>query len=291
VIVNFGSVNIDHVYRVAHMPAPGETLAVKSYEKFLGGKGANQSISIVRAGGEVRHVGAVGPDGGWVVEQLEQAGVATSHLNRVDAPTGHAVIAVDDAGENQILICSGANLCLTEQQIEAELRSADQGAWVLLQNETNLTQEIVKQARRAGCKVAYSAAPFVAEDTLALIDQVDLVCVNAVEAAALADALGCAIADVPCPMLLVTRGSDGSVLFHEGNLAEQTAFEVTAVDTTGAGDTFLGAFLARYVTGDGLEQALQFASAASALQVTRPGAAAAIPARDEVEQFLKERGK
>lgn len=289
-ILNFGSINIDHVYRVARMPAPGETLAVKSYERFLGGKGANQSIAIAKSGGTLRHIGAVGADGDWALAKLNAAGVAPGFVARVDAPTGHAVICVDNDGENQILICGGANQALTQPQVNASLDAATGlGHWVLLQNETNLTTEIVRQAKARGFRVAYSAAPFVAEQTLPLLEAVDLLAVNALEAEALARALNVPLNDLPVPSLLMTRGSEGAVFRAEGEDIEQPAFAVDPVDTTGAGDTFLGAFLARMTTGDEPAEALRFASAASALQVTRPGAADAIPDQSDVEQFLKER--
>ncbi len=289
-ILNFGSINIDHVYRVARMPAPGETLAVKSYDRFLGGKGANQSIAIAKSGGTVRHVGAVGTDGDWALGKLNAAGVAPSHIARVEAPTGHAVITVDDYGENQILICGGANHALTLAQVNAALDGCTGlGHWVLLQNETNLTAQIVRQAKARGFRVAYSAAPFVAEQTLPLLETIDLLAVNAVEAEALSTAMNVAPENLPVPSLLVTRGAGGAAYHAEGEAIEQPAFAVEPKDTTGAGDTFLGAFLAHLTTGNEAAAALRFASAASAIQITRPGAADAIPALNEIEQFLEER--
>ena len=289
-ILNFGSINIDHVYRVTHMPAPGETLAVKSYERFLGGKGANQSIAIAKSGGTVRHIGAVGADGDWALGKLNAAGVAPAHVARVEEPTGHAVIAVDDYGENQILICGGANQALTLAQVDAALDGCTGlGHWVLLQNETNLTAQIVRQAKARGFRVAYSAAPFVAEHTLPLLETIDLLAVNALEAEALSRAMNVALEDLPVPSLLVTRGEEGAAYVAEGEAIEQTAFSVEPKDTTGAGDTFLGAFLAHLTTGNEADAALRFASAASAIQITRPGAADAIPGLSEIEQFLEER--
>ena len=288
-ILNFGSINIDHVYRVPHMPAPGETLPVSSYDRYLGGKGANQSIAIAKAGGTVRHIGAVGSDGGWALEKLRAAGVGTEHIAEAGQATGHAIITVDDAGENQILICGGANRCFTEAQIAQNLDGADADKdWVLLQNETNLASTIVHTAKQRGFKIAYSAAPFIAGDTIPLLEDIDLLVVNALEAEALAEAIGLDPAKLPVDQVLITRGGDGASLHAKGEVIRQDAFKVTPVDTTGAGDTFLGSFLALLDSGAGAQQALQYASAASALQVTRPGAADAIPAYDDVQAFLKE---
>jgi len=289
-IVNFGSVNIDHVYRVARMPQPAETVVARSYRRYLGGKGANQSIAIVRSGGEVRHVGAIGPDGNWMAEELRTAGVDPSRLARVDEPTGHAIIVVDDAGENQILVSGGANLCISPDRVEKELSAlAGGGHWVLLQNEVNGVPDIVARAKAAGFTVAYSAAPFVAEAAMAVIDDVDLLALNQLEAEALAKAAGTTVADLPVAQLLVTRGAEGAFLRAGGTIIEQPAFAVTALDTTGAGDSFLGAFLARCTSGAAAAEAMRYAAAAAALQVTRPGAAAAIPYHAEVMRFLAEK--
>lgn len=288
-ILNFGSINIDHVYRVPHMPAPGETLPVTGYERFLGGKGANQSIAIAKAGGNVRHIGAVGTDGGWALEKLQGAGVGTDHVAKTEEATGHAIITVDDAGENQILICGGANQALTGDQISGNLDEADPTRdWVLLQNETNLGAYIVDTARARGFKIAYSAAPFIARDTIPLLSKIDLLVVNALEAEALALELEVETAELPVDHVLITRGSEGASSYSGDHEIKQNAFKVTPIDTTGAGDTFLGSFLALISNNLAAAEALSYAAAASALQVTRPGAADAIPARAEVEEFLKE---
>lgn len=286
-IINFGSLNIDHVYRVAHMPAPGETLAVKSYKRFLGGKGANQSIAIAKSGGDVRHVGAIGKDDRWSSDALRRAGVSPDHLAEVDAPTGHAVIMVNDDGENQILTHGGANQHLTHEQVVHELNEGGgEGNWVLLQNETNLAFDIVREARDRGFKIAYSAAPFVASDALPVLEFVDLVAVNQIEAQALAQAGGREAVEQGRLAMLVTKGRDGAVYHSSGRVHAQSAFDVRPVDTTGAGDTFLGAFLARFTMDGDVKGALRYAAAASAIQITRPGAAEAIPDQQEVLAFL-----
>ena len=227
----------------------------------------------------------------WLVgRQLAAAGVPLDNVARVDGPTGHAVITVDDAGENQILICGGANRTLSLMQIESALKACTGlGHWVLLQNETNLTTEIVRQAKAHGFRVAYSAAPFVANQTLPLLESIDLLAVNALEAEALCAAMRVPPEALPVPSMVVTRGSEGAVYYVEGEMIEQPAFHVDPVDTTGAGDTFLGAFLAHLTTGNEADAALRFASAASAIQITRPGAADAIPELQEIERFLEER--
>ncbi len=281
---------MDYVYRVSAMPAPGETLAAKSFERFLGGKGVNQSIAIHKSGGDVAHVGAVGPDGDWVLGKIKEQGLSLSLIQEVTASTGHAVILVDDEGENQIVIYSGANLELTFDQIDDVLNSFEsKDNWILLQNETNLTAEIAMKAKVKGFKVAYAAAPFEAEAAWEMIGAVDLLAVNEGEAAQLSEHLGVALDEKIIPHVLITKGAAGAEFRAKGQVFEQSAFGVAATDTTGAGDTFLGAFLANYCEGVEANDALRFASAASAIQVTRAGAAEAIPSKAEVETFLKER--
>ncbi|WP_108882363.1 PfkB family carbohydrate kinase [Anderseniella sp. Alg231-50] len=288
-IFNFGSINVDHVYRVAEMPAPGETLVASSYQKLLGGKGINQSIAIARAGQVPVHVGAVGGDDHWTMEQVKNFGIDTSHIAQSADPTGHAVIYVDDAGENQIVIFGGANQDLKPVQIEKAFKACHGGDhWVLVQNETNLLADIVDQSKAAGFKVAYSAAPFVADTAAELIDKIDLLAVNEVEAEATARLLGVEVSEIAVPEILITKGSKGVEFHSHGERHHHPAFQVDAVDTTGAGDTFLGSFLAGHSQAAEIGQSLRYASAASALQVTRPGAAVAIPAREDVETFLKQ---
>ncbi len=292
-ITNFGSINIDNFYRVPAFPQPGETLLVDEHLRGLGGKGANQSTALAAAGATVRHIGAVGSDGAWTVEMLSQAGVDVSGIETVNLPTGHAVIPVDDAGENYILVHSGANHALTEAQVQTAVSTVASGDWVLLQNETNLTQYIVETARSKGVRICYSAAPFIEELAMPLLSLVDLIVVNELEAAALAAHFGGQEADIPVPGLIVTRGTKGataSLNRVDGNGQEThvPAFKVDAVDTTGAGDTFLGYFLASIDRGEAPATALRQASAAAALQVSRPGAADAIPNVEEVNAFLAE---
>lgn len=288
-IFNLGSINIDHVHRVARLPGPGETIADTGYAAGLGGKGANQSLAAAAAGAQVHHVGAVGADGGWIRERLAAAGVAVEGLATVEAATGHAVVLVEDSGENQIVIHGGANRALTKDQIAAALARARPGDWFLAQNETNLIAEGFAMARAAGLRTAYAAAPFDAAAAAGLIGLVDLLAVNEVEAGQLAAHLG--TGQVEVPELLVTLGSRGARLTAGGKVTEVAAFAVTPVDTTGAGDCFLGWFLAARDRGADAAEALREASAAAAIKVTRMGAADGIPARAEVEAFLAERGR
>ncbi|MFK7942040.1 MAG: ribokinase [Paracoccaceae bacterium] len=285
-ILSIGSINIDHVYRVSHHPHPGETLADQGYASHLGGKGANMSLAATLAGARVAHVGAVGSDGLWCRDRLAASGVDVSGVAEIEVATGHAIIMVDDAGENVILIHAGANRVLTEAQIETAVSQAAPGDWLLVQNETNLVGFAAKLARETGLNVAYAAAPFDTAMAREVLPYVDLLAVNSIEASQLAEALGARPDALPVPAVLVTCGAKGARFRDRQGSYEVDAFAVKPVDTTGAGDTFFGYFLARLDEGFEPEEALLHASAASAIQITRHGAADAIPASSEVNTFL-----
>ena len=282
-VYNLGSINIDHVYRLTHLPAPGETIGSESYTLGLGGKGANQSVAAAKAGAEVRHIGAIGADD-WPRERMAGYGVGTEAIARADAATGHAIILVDNAGENSIILHPGANHALDPQAVAQALAGIGPGDTLLLQNETTLQVEAARIARKAGARVIYSAAPFDVETVRAILPHADILAMNEGEAEAMTAALG-----TPDLAMLVTLGPRGAEYRTPGAAAITVpGFKVEAVDTTGAGDCFAGNFAAALDRGDDPQAAMRFAAAASALQVTRPGAGDAMPARAEVEAFLKD---
>ncbi|MEL7349172.1 MAG: PfkB family carbohydrate kinase [Pseudomonadota bacterium] len=282
----FGSINIDHVYAVPHAPVAGETLAAAGYEAFLGGKGANQAIAAARAGAPVRLAGAVGQGAEGALAELAGAGVNTEGVAQLAAPTGHAVIYVEPSGENRIVIFGGANRALTPAVLEAALAAARPGDWWLTQNETALVAESMAAARAKGLRTAHAAAPFDPEACAAVLPHTDLLAVNEGEAAALASHLETVPEALPVPMTLVTRGGEGATWRDAAGTQTVPAFAVAAVDTTGAGDCFLGTLLAGLDTGLATGDALRRAAAAAAITVTRPGAASAIPNRAAVDAFL-----
>lgn len=289
-VYNLGSINADHVYRLPHLPAPGETLAALSYAVGLGGKGANQSVAAARAGAEVHHVGAIGADGRWMVERMTAAGVDCRHVAEIAEASGHAIIEVDPQAENLILIYPGANRAITVEAVEAALAEAGPGDWLVMQNETSAQVEAARIAQAKGLKVAYSAAPFDADAVRAVLPHVSLLLVNEIEAEQLCAALGVGLKDLPVADILVTLGAKGAVWHALAAGVEHpgAAFRVAAVDTTGAGDTYAGYLIAALSEGQGPEAAMRLAAAAAALKVTRTGAADAVPARAEVEAFLEE---
>ena len=287
----FGSINLDHFYALPHLPAPGETLAASGYRKELGGKGANQSVAAARAGARVRHVGAVGVDGDAALFDLEAAGVDCRGVQRLDGPTGHAVILVDQTGENSIVLHAGANRALSCEAALAALEGVELDDILLLQNETAHQATVAEAAMGLGMDVIYSAAPFDLEAVQAVLPFVNTLVMNAVEAAQLQDALGVDFADLPVSNIIVTRGSEGASWHSRGmETIHVPALPVAVVDTTGAGDCFAGALAAALDQGALPEDAMRFAAAAAALQVTRPGTAAAMPLLAEIEALLGEGG-
>jgi ribokinase len=283
VIYNLGSINLDHVYRVPHLPLPGETLGASGYSVGLGGKGANQSVAAARAGARVCHIGAVGPDGDWARRTLADFGVDVTGVQVLATPTGHAIINVDTAGENAIVLFPGANVVLDEDAVAAALAGAGPGDTLMLQNETSGQEAAARLAAARGLRVIYSAAPFDVAAVRAVLPYVSLLAVNAVEAAQLTAALGRA----PDLDMIVTRGAQGAEWFSpESEPLFVPSFPVTPVDTTGAGDCFIGTLAAALDAGDDRLTALRRASAAAAIQVTRPGASTAMPTAQEVTAFL-----
>lgn len=289
-VFNLGSINVDLFYSVPHFPAPGETLTTLDHQRTLGGKGANQSIALAKAGAQTIHIGATNPADDWLTAQMREDGVDITHIQPSNLATGHAIVAVNSDGENQIMLCPGANRGIDMATACAVLDQASAGDWALLQNETNGGDEFVAAATARGLKLAYSAAPFEAEIAAKLLPVTDLLVVNEGEAASLSEMLGSPVSEYGLAHLVITRGGDGADYFGEAGTLHQPALTVNPVDTTGAGDCFFGYFLAALASEQSVATALSMASAAAAIQVTRPGAATAIPTADEVTSFLADHG-
>ncbi len=287
--MNIGSINVDHVYRVPYFVKPGETLPSKSYQRVLGGKGANQSVALARAGENVKHIGVIGDDHTWIIEELQSSKVDTSSIEVGSVATGHALIQVDDNAENCILLFSGANHELDINSLSDKLTGFEKGGWVLFQNEMPNLNQMISLVKEMGARVAVNPAPF--DDAAKAIDYdlVDLLIVNDLEAEELAKTKGHGdlgkLAEL-CPVVIITRGTQGAICYSGDETIEVPAFKVDAVDTTGAGDTFVGYVLSSVVQELPLKEAMQRASAASALAVTKAGASVAIPTSAEVDQFL-----
>jgi ribokinase len=291
-IFNIDSLNIDDVYGVSHIVRPGETLASDVFHEYPGGKGLNQSLAIARAGGRVNHVGLVGDDGTWLRDLLRDNGADTAGIEAVAAPSGRAIIQVDACGQNSIILFGGANRLLSTERIERALARGGPGDTVLAQNETSSVSHVLLSARRRGFRVCFNPAPMSPEVLDYPLDCVDLFILNETEAGELSRGAPPLEAAVilrerhPGAEVLLTMGKDGAVLFAHGERFSVEAVKVEAVDTTGAGDTFIGYFLAGRQGGMPPEECLRLAARAAAMSVTRHGAADSIPGRAEVDAWV-----
>ena len=279
-IVVVGSLNVDHTLRVPRIPAPGETLTSSSMLTCFGGKGANQAVAAARAGGRVAMIGCVGVDdfGTRYIEALKAEGIDTSGISRSEAPTGSAFIAVDEAGENSIIVNPGANHAITPADIEKQaerIRAADA---LLLQLECPLpvVRRVAEIAREAGVKVILNPSPL-SEAFLADRFDVDVLIVNEGEAAKITPDRD--LKQARCAQLIITRGAESTLSITEAGVSEFAPPKVTPVDTVGAGDTFAGAFA---VSND-----IAFANAAGALATLKAGAQPSIPTREAIMAFCQ----
>lgn len=291
-ILNFGSLNIDNVYRVDHFIRPGETMSSLGMEVFCGGKGLNQSIAIARAGAQVWHAGAVGKsDGGKLLSLLAESGVNTEYVRKTEGVSGHTIIQVDQSGQNCIILYGGANQEITPEQVDETLAHFEQGDILLLQNEINGLEGLIGKAAEKGMKIWLNPSP-VTEELLRLpLELVDCFILNEIEGA---DICGREAKEEEIPLLLrqkypravilLTLGSRGCIYYDGDRRYEQPAFRVNAVDTTAAGDTFTGYFIASVVKGSSVPDALYKAALAAALAVMEKGAAPSIPWEKQVEQ-------
>lgn len=285
-VLNVGSLNIDHVYRVETIARPGETVASSDYRRFAGGKGANQSIALARAGATVLHAGAVGPEGQWLRRTLRDDGVDVRHVRVLDEPGGHAVIQVETSGQNSIVIYGGANHRIDVGRIRDVLSDRGSGDVLLLQNEINGVGDLISAGSDAGLRVVLNPAPMTAQVADYPLEHVDMLIVNEHEGRALCERLDAAADDVleslrqrfPDTDICLTMGAAGAVLQRAGGaLTRREAPRVHALDTTAAGDTFIGYLLASLGSGADDGTALWRACRAAALSVTKAGAVDSIP--------------
>jgi ribokinase len=284
-----GSANLDFVVRAPKIPAPGETVLGRDFKTFPGGKGANQSVASARAGGAITHMLLGLGDDAYAVPleaSLTGAGVQLHVVRTPDQPTGTAFICVSDDAENAITVAPGANAALRPEH----LPSLSGFTHLLLQLETPLDSvtAYAKAARAAGVTVVLNAAPAQALPA-ELLAHTDVLVVNEGELATVSAHQG-SIAEclerIEVATVVVTLGHHGSCTRHHGEFLMQTAYPITPVDTTGAGDTFCGTLVAGLSQGQAMQQALQYASAASALACTNWGAQTAIPQAAKVQDFM-----
>ncbi len=314
-IYNAGSLNIDDVFRTSHIVRAGETLPSRSLVRYAGGKGLNQTTALTRAGVRVCHFGRIGEDGMFLKQGLEADGVDVSGIVVADEPTGHAIIQVADDGENAIVLFGGANRTWGRADIDRLLAVARAGDILLLQNEINLLPELMSDAADAGLRLAMNPAPMTPEIVNCPLEKLSWLVVNEIEGHELAGIplrtagaadhkpTGAADPEVdqrgdeevvaelrlryPGVVVIMTLGERGAIRADDSGMVRSCfpALE-DVVDTTGAGDSFMGYWLAGEVRGLSAREGLRRACIAGAIAVTRSGATASIPPAEEVDRIF-----
>ena len=292
-ILNFGSCNIDYVYSLNHIVNAGETLSSEKLEIFPGGKGLNQSIAAARAGLAVCHAGCVGKDGEMLLGILNESGVDTSYIKVVDGKNGHAIIQVSPEGENSIFLYAGSNEMVSKEYIDSVFDNFTEDDIVLLQNEISNIDYVIEKAYEKNMRIALNPSP-INENIFKLdFNMISYIILNEIEAKAITGcddtkkSLEVFKEKFPNLKVMLTLGKKGCVYMDLQTIVSREAFSVKAVDTTAAGDTFTGYFLAGISKGAEIEETLELASCASAIAVSRAGAAPSIPVIDEVQEMLQ----
>lgn len=289
--INFGSLNIDYVYSIPHIVRPGETLLSKKLNRYCGGKGANQSLALARSGAKVKHAGRIGKDGMFLKEKLEASGVDVEHVIVGNEPSGHAIIQVADDGENSIVLFPGANKAISPEQIDTALKDAEKGDILLLQNEINNNELIIEKAHVKGMEICLNPAPFDESISELPLDKVQMLVVNEIEGKGLSgrETPEAAIEELsknyPDMTIVMTLGEKGVACKRRGEKIVLPARKVNVVDTTAAGDTFIGYFIGGILQGQPLEKSLHFGILAASISIGKAGAADSIPRKDEVERI------
>lgn len=287
-ILNFGSLNIDHVYKVENFVEEGATISAYQYNQFCGGKGLNQSIAISRAGAKVYHAGAVGKDGGGLIDYLKKCKVDVKCVSVLDQVTGHAVIQVDKCGGNGIIVYGGANQFVMKDQIDNVLNQFSAGDFITIQNEISNVSLVIQKAHRKGMVVFFNPSPISDGIDEVQFDCVDYLFINKTEGTALSgekdirQMVPKLLARYPSCAIVLTLGSKGVIYADHSCVYSHGIYDVPIVDTTAAGDTFCGFFIATLSCGGSIQEALELASKASSICISRPGAAPSIPTIEEV---------
>lgn len=286
-----GSLNIDLVFSVDHIVTPGETISSTSLVKSAGGKGANQAAALAKAGLPVYMAGKIGRDGEFLLDLLESYGVNTTNVARYEGATGQAIIQLDKNSQNSIILYSGGNGAITIDEVQTALKLFFTGDLIVLQNEISCLQEIIKQANERGLRICLNPSPYNEKIEALPLHLVNIFFVNEIEGAALAsvpvqtplpEILDRLVIRFPKAEIVLTAGRDGAYYACGTYRARGSIIEVPVADTTGAGDTFTGYFIAARAKGMEVPQALDIACKASGIAVSRFGAMESIPLAHEV---------
>lgn len=291
----FGSLNIDYVYKVDHFVRKGETISSKALNVFSGGKGLNQSVTLGKAGCEAYHAGLIGEDGRFLLDVLAESGVDVSMVGiSKEIRSGNALIQNDDEGDNCIILYPGANFAITKDRADEVLKNFEKGDYIVLQNEISELAYIVKQAKDKGMIIVLNPSPMNERLTPEILDAADWMVLNEIEAMQLTgcsqdgeEELAAALRErFSGSRFVLTLGANGSCYIDQDIKIHQEIFPTKAVDTTAAGDTYTGYFIAGLLKGWDMEKCLRVAAKASSITVSREGAAPSVPWMKEVEESM-----
>lgn len=289
-VLSFGSLNIDHTYQVDHIVQPGETLSSLSVSTNSGGKGLNQAIACAKAGCETYLAGQIGKDGEFLLDVCQKYNVDTQYVRKTDVPTGHAIIQLDKKGQNSIVLFSGANRTIEKEMIDEVIDSFDQGDYLILQNEINHLDYIVDKAYEKGMIIVLNPSPFDEKIMVCDLTKITYFFINEVEGEMITgkkepdQIIECMLKLYPNAQIVLTLGKAGSRFANKNESYTQDIYPAKVVDTTGAGDTYSGYFLASILEGKSIHQAMDIASYAASITVSRSGAAISIPTKEELKR-------
>lgn len=297
-IIVIGSLNVDTTYQLPHIPVEGETILATSKSTQRGGKGQNQAVAMARLGAEVSMIGAVGNDdeGNMLIDGLKSEGVDATGIIRKDVPSGTASIYLDENARNNIVVYPGANFAMTVEDIDERLDLIKSAKICVMQNEIpkDVIYHVIEICRAEGIITVLNPAPAVKGFDTKYLGMVDYLIPNESELELLlgkkidenVDELAREVLDLGCGNVLVTLGSKGSMLMNEDEIYNQAAKLVKAVDTTAAGDSFIGGFTTALAMGKDFKEAMEYGTKVSAIAVTKPGAVDSLPTAEEVENYV-----
>ena len=300
-VLCFGSANLDHVYKVDHFTVPGETQGCLEYNIKCGGKGVNQAIAMAFAGNDTYFAGIIGSDGGLLKDALVDKGVHIDYMKISNKPTGHAIIEVDQSGQNHILLYGGTNKEIDFEYIDEVLSHFSKGDIVVLQNEINNVPYIIERCYEKEMKSFFNAAPYDIAVKNYPIEKVTWLVVNETEGAALSNEedyekiIQTLKQKYPHTHILFTMGKEGSRAYYKNLRVEQPGFTVKAIETTGAGDTFCGCSIngvLKYgldnLDEEKLKEILTYANAGAALITMKKGAIRSMPEPQNIKELIGE---
>ncbi len=290
-ILNYGSLNIDKTFSLDHIVKPGETISSFSYEENAGGKGCNQAGALAKAGCDVYMAGKIGFDGKFLLNLLKNFNVNIENINKEGSTTGQAIIQVSKDGQNSIILSPGANFENSKEEIDLVLKNFSKGDFLILQNEINNIEYLINKGYEKGLTICFNPSPFTNEILKLPLKKISYFFVNEIEAAQITQNK-CnnnfeTILDAICKKFLtshivMTMGKAGSYYSYKEKTYHQPIIDSPVVDTTAAGDTFMGYFIASLIFNYNEKEALYYATKASSITVSKKGALTSIPLKKDI---------